>query len=117
MFSRGYDPSYEEQDHGRIAPNDLELRPKSVGRGTSGGDVGMSVAAMKRNHPEIREFLRSQFGRPVDRKLTLTEAEVLQGVQNDTLIGIVECDNHAPDPLKAHLSEMPPIFKNTGDFP
>ena len=74
---------------------------------------GCQWAAMKRNHPEIREFLRSRFGRPLDRKLTLTEAEILEAVQNDTLFGIVECDIHVPDPLKAHFSEMPPVFKNT----
>ena len=85
----------------------LDLRPKIVGRGVSGGDVECQWAAMKRNHPEIREFLRSRFGRPLDRKLTLTEAE------NDTLFGIVECDIHVLDPLKAHFSEMPLIFKNT----
>ena len=74
---------------------------------------GCQWAAMKRNHPEIREFLRSRFGRPLDRKLTLTEAEILEAVQNDTLFGIVECDIHVPDPLKAHFSKMPPVFKNT----
>ena len=54
VFSRGYDPSYEEQDHGRIAPDDrgyLDLRPKSVRRGTSGGDVGMSVGGHETKPP------------------------------------------------------------------
>ena len=70
-------------------------------------------AVMKRNHHEIREFLRSRFGRPLDCKLTLTEADILEAVQNETLFGIVECDIHVTDPLKTHFSEMPPIFKNT----
>ena len=70
-------------------------------------------AAMKQNHHEVREFLRSRFGRPMDRKLILTEAEILEAVQNETLFGIVECDIHVTDPLKTHFSEMPPIFKSS----
>ena len=68
---------------------------------------------IKRQQPEIREFLRTRFGRPQDHKRTVTEPEILEAVQNDTLFGVVECDLHVPDHLKPHFSEMPPIFKNT----
>ena len=68
---------------------------------------------MKRNTRVIREFVSGWFGRPLDRTFTLTEAEILEAVRNDTLFGVVECDFHVRDPLKAYFSEMPPIFKNT----
>ena len=78
---------------------------------------------MKHQQPEFREFRRTRFGHPLDRKFTLTEAEILEAVQNDTLFGVVECDLHVPDHLKPHFSEMSLIFKNTeisrddiGDF-
>ena len=74
---------------------------------------GCQWQQMKRQQPEIREFLCTRFGRPLDRKSTLTEAEIPELVRNDTLFGVVECDLHVPDKLKPHFSEMTPIFKNT----
>ena len=68
---------------------------------------------MKDQQPEIREFLHMRFGRLLDHKFTLTEAEILEAVRNDTLFGVIECDVHVPDALTPHFAEMPPIFKNT----
>ena len=68
---------------------------------------------MKDQQPEIHEFLRTRFGRPLDHKFTLTETEILEVVRHDTLVGVVGCDLRGPEPLKPHFREMPPIFKNT----
>ena len=42
----------------------------------------------------------------------MTEAQVLEAVKEDTLFGMVECDNEVPEDLKAYFAEMTPIFKN-----
>lgn len=67
---------------------------------------------MKRNNPEIAEFVRTRLGRSLDRKCTLTEDEILDAANNDSLLGVVECDLLVPDHLKNNCAEMPPIFKN-----
>ena len=58
---------------------------------------------IKCQQPEIRKFLRTRFGSPLDRKSTLTKTEILEAVQNDTLFGVVECDIHIPDELNPIL--------------
>jgi len=68
---------------------------------------------MKRTNPLLRNFLDSEFSRPLDRCWTLTQEEILQAVMNNTIFGVVECDIRVPEALKEKFSEMCPIFKNT----
>ena len=68
---------------------------------------------MKRSNPAIQQFLVSEFSRPLDNKKTLTEPEILQGVLDGSLFGVVECDIRVPEHLHEKFSEMCPIFKNT----
>ena len=60
---------------------------------------------------------------PTQHQQPKTTQDILKGVRDDSLFGMVECDIHVPDHLKDYFKEMPPIFKNTdirrediGDF-
>ena len=67
---------------------------------------------LKKTNPQIKEFMFSEFHRPLDFKKMLTEQEILEAVLANTLIGVVECDIRVPDHLHEKLSEMCPIVKS-----
>jgi len=66
----------------------------------------------KKTNPTIQQFIEDHLRRPLDKKQTMTENEVLKLVRDGTLFGCVECDIHVPDHLRERFSEMCPIFKN-----
>ena len=68
---------------------------------------------LKRSNPIVRAFLGNRFKRPLDNVFNMTMNQVIQGVLDEKLFGVVECDIHVPDHLKPNFSEMCPIFKNT----
>ena len=68
---------------------------------------------MKKQSPELRAFIKQKFRRELDLKRTMTEEDILQAVKQNTLFGMVQCDIHVPDYMKAMFEEMTPIFKNT----
>ena len=49
---------------------------------------------------------------PPRQKWKMTQQQILAAVIDGTLFGMVECDIHVPSELRAHFSEMQPIFKN-----
>ena len=68
---------------------------------------------MKALEPALRKFIATRYRRPLDKKRTMTQAEVLQAIVDGKLFGLVQCDLETPEELKAHFEEMTPIFKNT----
>jgi len=67
---------------------------------------------LKRTNRSIRNFLTHEFQRPLDSYSNLTSEQILTGVLNGSLFGVVECDIEVPEELKEKFSEMCPIFKN-----
>jgi len=67
---------------------------------------------MKRSNPNIKNFLAYEFQRPLDVYTNLTSEQILTGVLDGSLFGVVECDIEVPEELKDKFSEMCPIFKN-----
>ena len=43
---------------------------------------------------------------------TMTSQQILRGVRDGTIFGLIECDVLVPITLHAHFSEMQPVFKN-----
>ena len=68
---------------------------------------------LKKTSSQVQRFIDSKFRRPLDNHKTLTEAQILSAIRNESLFGVVECDIRVPDSLKPVFAEMPPIFKNT----
>ena len=68
---------------------------------------------MKQQDPAIWKFIDTRYRRPLDKKRTMTQAEVLQAIVDEKLFGLVQCDLETPEELKPHFEEMTPIFKNT----
>ncbi|KAI8495466.1 hypothetical protein Bbelb_269210 [Branchiostoma belcheri] len=60
---------------------------------------------------EVSAFLTKR-KTPTENRYKMSETEILQAVREDELFGVVECDIQVPAHLRAHFSEMPPIFKN-----
>ena len=44
---------------------------------------------------------------------TMTSQQILRGVRNRTIFGLIECDVSVPITLHAHFSEMQPVFKTS----
>ena len=42
-----------------------------------------------------------------------TQDDIINGIMEDEIFGIVQCDLHVPEHLKEFFSEFPPLFKNT----
>ena len=59
----------------------------------------------------IRTFVNDQ-QMPMQQRGSMTHDQVLRGVRDGCLYGMVECDIHVPDDLVERFSEMPPVFKN-----
>ena len=68
---------------------------------------------LKKTSSHVQQFRNTKFRRPLDHYKTLTEAQILRAIRNESLFGVVECDIRVPDSLKPEFAEMPPIFKNT----
>ena len=66
----------------------------------------------KASNKELQRFIGTMHRRRMDKKQQMTEEELLSCVKEGTLFGMVQCDLHTPDHLKAKFAEMPPIFKN-----
>ena len=62
-----------------------------------------------RKEPDVKSFLA-----PARRqKWNMTQNEILAGVIDGMLFGMIECDIHVPPELRPYFSEMQPVFKNT----
>ena len=72
--------------------------------------------AYLRRHVKVVEMWECQWKRerdpPPRRKWNMTQNEILAGVVDGTLFGMVECDVRVPVELQDHFAEMQPIFKN-----
>ena len=86
-------------------------------------DVGVNVIEMyecewermKMDQPEIEDFIQTslpQSPSPFPCSIPITKASILRAVYDGRLFGLVRCDISVPESLRAHFSEMPPIFKN-----
>jgi len=66
---------------------------------------------MKRQNWEIRDFIKkelnfkSKYGK-------MTEQEIIQGIQNETVTGIAQVDIEVPQALRKDFDLFPPLFKN-----
>ena len=67
---------------------------------------------MKKTNPLVRRFVKTEFERPLDSKWIMTQDQIIQAVNDETLFGVVECDICVPNHLKDKFQEMCPIFKN-----
>jgi len=67
---------------------------------------------MKAKDKTLQRFISTNFRRRLDKKSTMSEAEILAAVTSGELFGMVEVDIEVPPELKDHFAEMPPIFKN-----
>ena len=66
--------------------------------------------------PENKDFIQPplpQSPSPFPSSIPITKASILRAVFDGRLFGLVRCDISVPESLRAHFSEMPPIFKNT----
>ena len=72
--------------------------------------------AYLRRHVKVVEMWECQWKRerdpPPRRKWNMTQNEILAGMVDGTLFGMVECDVRVPVELQDHFAEMQPIFKN-----
>ena len=55
---------------------------------------------------------RTAFPRRRHVRWTMTSQQILRGVCDETIFGLIECDVCVPEALHAHFSEMQPVFKN-----
>ena len=62
-----------------------------------------------RNESDVKTFLAP----PSRQKWKMTQKQVIAAVVDGTLFGMVECDVRVPSYLRAHFTEMQPIFKNS----
>ena len=64
---------------------------------------------------EIENFIQTllpQSPSPFQSLIPITKASILRAVYDGRLFGLVRCDISVPESLRAHFSEMPPVFKN-----
>ena len=88
----------------------------------NGKAMGVLLAETKkhteylRRHVKVVEMWECQWKRerdpPPRRKWNMTQNEMLAGVVDGTLFGMVECDVRVPVELQDNFAEMQPIFKN-----
>ena len=88
----------------------------------NGKTMGVLLAETKkhteylRRHVKVVEMWECAWKRerdpPPRQKWNMTQNEILAGVVDGTLFGMVECDVRVPVELQDHFVEMQPIFKN-----
>ena len=88
----------------------------------NGKTMGVLLAETKkhteylRRHVKVVEMWECAWKRerdpPPRQKWNMTQNEILAGVVDGTLFGMVECDVRVPVELQDHFAEMQPIFKN-----
>ena len=59
----------------------------------------------------LSDYLQ-RFKRPLDKKMYLTEENILDAIENDKVLGAAEVDISVPDNLVNRFSEFSPIFVN-----
>ena len=65
-----------------------------------------------RRDPVVKKCLDAAFPRRRHVRWTMTSQQILRGVRDGTIFGLIECDVSVPITLHAHFSEMQPVFKN-----
>ena len=65
-----------------------------------------------RRDPDVKKCLDAAFPRRCHARWTMTSQQILRGVRDGTIFGLIECDVSVPVTLHAHFSEMQPVFKN-----
>ena len=65
-----------------------------------------------RRDPVVKKCLEAAFPRRRHVRWTMTSQQILRGVRDGTIFGLIECDVSVPITLHAHFSEMQPVFKN-----
>ena len=86
-------------------------------------DVGVNVIEMyecewermKVDQPEIEDFIQTSLPKSPSSfpsSIPITKASIVRAVYDGRLFGLVRCNISVPESLRAHFSEMPPIFKN-----
>ena len=65
---------------------------------------------LKRNS-EVVSFLKKP--KCVEPRHQLTFEKIIEGIQFESLFGLLICTIHTPEDLKSKLSDFPPIIKNT----
>ena len=65
---------------------------------------------LKRN-PEVASFLKKL--KCVEPRKQLTFEKIIEGIQSESLFGLLICSIHTPEELKPKFSDFPPIIKNT----
>ena len=67
-----------------------------------------------RRDPHVKRCLDAAFPRRHRRvQWTMTQQQILRGVRDGTVFGMIECDICVPEELRDHFAEMQPVFKNT----
>ena len=64
-----------------------------------------------KKRPEVAEFVKTL--KTVQPRRTLSFDQILKGIQNDTLFGLLIVDIHTPTELKPLFADHPLIIKNT----
>ena len=49
---------------------------------------------------------------PTEDLFRMTQRQILEGVEDGLIFGLIECDLHVPEQLKPYFEEFTPIFKN-----
>ena len=65
-----------------------------------------------RRDPFVKKCLDAAFPRRRHMRWTMMSQQILRGVRDKTIFGLMECDVSVPITLHAHFSEMQPVFKN-----
>ena len=65
-----------------------------------------------RRDPVVKKCLDAAFPRRRHVRWTMTSQQILRGVCDGTIFGLIECDVCVPEELRAHFGEMQPVFKN-----
>ena len=103
---------HQRENHDRTArrdPKDHRLHT-SLRQGRRA--VGMRVEKMRQD-PHVKRCLDAAFPRRRRRvQWTMTQQQILRGVRDGTVFGMIECDICVPEELHDHFAEMQPVFKN-----
>ena len=65
-----------------------------------------------RRDPVVKKCLDAAFPRRRHVRWTMTSQQILRGVCDGTIFGLIECDVCVPEELREHFGEMQPVFKN-----
>ena len=78
----------------------------------SGTTIQMSVVQSSEKRSRVKST-QSQWKIPTpDTSILMNEADIISGVKNSTIFGMVLVDIDTPEELMADFQEMTPIFKN-----